>query len=152
MIQGFNYSSGDGYDTASVKPVSAFSKGDLLTLTSASSLSRISELMVSGNDIYGIALADSNQSIDNRVPVLIPSADMVFLASTNSATGTGMTTGQEFDVIFAAANGRYYVEPSANSVRAVIVRGTIGAMALDQSVHSQVLVKLIRHAGNLELS
>jgi hypothetical protein len=152
MIQGFNYSSGDGFDTLSIIPSSAFSKGDLLCLTSASSLSRISEVFPSGGDIVGIAMADSTQSISNKVPVMIPSADMVFLASCNSATGTGMTSGQEFDVSFAAANGRYYVDTSANSVRAVVVRGTIGANALDQSVHSQVLVKLIRHAGNLELS
>lgn len=152
MIQGFNYSSGDGYDTIQSIPASAFSKGDLLTLTSTSSLSRISELFVSGNDIVGIALCDSNQSIGNKVTVLVPSADMVFLASTNSATGSGLSTGVECDISFGTPNGRCYVDTSANSVRAVVVRGTIGAMALDQSVHSQVLVKLIRHAGNLELS
>jgi hypothetical protein len=152
MIQGFNYSSGDGYDTLSIRPASAFSKGDLLCLTSASSLSRINELMASGSDILGIAESDSNQSIDSKVPVLIPSADMVFLASAHSATGTGMTTGQEFDIAFGAPNGRYFVTTSVDSVRVVIVRGTIGANALDQSVHSQVLVKLIRHGGNLELS
>lgn len=77
MIQGFNYSSGDGFDTITSIPSSAFSKGDLICLTSASSFSRISELMPSGGDIVGIALSDSNQSIANKVPVLVPSADMV---------------------------------------------------------------------------
>lgn len=152
MIQGLNYCSGDGFDTFHSIPSSAFSKGDLLCLTSASSFSRISELMPAGGDIAFVALCDSNQSIANKVPALKVSADMEFLASAHSATGSGMTTGQEFDFAFSAANGRYYVTTSTDSVRAVIVRGTIGAMALDQSVHSQVVVKLIRHAGNLELS
>lgn len=152
MIQGLQYSSGPEGDTAWVKPASAFSKGDILMLTSASSLSRIPELAPAGADIYGVALCDSTQSIDNKVLVQIPDADTVFLASTHSATGSGMTTGQEFDFSFAAPNGRYYVTTSTDSVRAVIVRGTIGAMALDQSVHSQVLIKLLRHAGNIELS
>lgn len=152
MIQGFNYSSGDGFDTAMHKPASAFSKGDLLLIDSTSSVSRVPETFAAGVDIYGIAMCDSTQSIDNKVPVLIPSADMVFLASTNSATGSGLTPGQECDVSYGVPNGRHYVDTSANSVRAVVVRGTIGANALSQSVHSQVLVKLIRHAGNLELS
>lgn len=151
MIQGFNYAGGKEYDTFMAKPASAFSKGDILMLDSTSSVSRIAELYPSGTDIFGIALCDSNQSISNLVPVLLPTPDMEFLASTNSATGSGLTPGVECDISYAVANGRSYVDTSANSVRAVIVRGTVGAMALDQSVHSQVLVKLITNAGNVEL-
>ena len=149
---GFTYYSGPEGDVVEIKPASAFTRGDLIMLTSASSASRIGELMASGNDIFGVAEADSSKSINNVVPVRIPDADTVFVASAHSATGSAMTTGQEFDVSYAIANGGQYVTTSADSVRVVIVRGTTGLNAMDQSTTSQVAVKLIRHAGNLELS
>lgn len=152
MIQGLVYAYGSPGDTLSIIPSSAFSRGDLLTLTSASSVSRINELMASGDDIYAVAECDSTQSIENKVLVRIPGPDTVWIASAHSATGSGMTTGQEFDFSFAVANGRYFVTTSATSARAVVVKGTIGAGALDQSVHSQVAIRLIGHAGNLDIS
>lgn len=151
MIQGFQYFSGPQGDVMAIAPVSAFSKGDLLSVT-ASGVSRINELMPSGEDILGVAECDSTQSISGKCLVRIPDADTLFLASTHSATGSGLTTGQELDIAFAVPNGRYYVTTSTTSVRVAVVRGTIGPMAMDQSVHSQVVVKLIRNAGNLELS
>lgn len=134
------------------KPASTFTRGDLLTLDSASSLSRINELMVTGNDILGVAASNSAQSINNKVVVEIPRADTLWWASCHSATGSAMTPGQEFDVSYAIANGGQYVTTSTDSVRVVIVRGTAGHNAVDQSVESKVLCKLIYHAGNLEIS
>lgn len=152
MIQGLQYCSG-GYDVEYAEPASAFSAGDILMLTSVSSVSRIAELFPSGADIYGIAQCSSLESINKRVPVLIPRADTIFTASLHSASGSAVSAGFECDIAFAVANGRSYVDPgSANSVRAVIHRGVAGLMAMDQSVHSQVQIKLIRHAGNIELS
>lgn len=147
----FRHASGS-YKQEEWRPASAFTNGDLLMLDSTSSVSRIPELMASGVDIIGVATCNSGQSINGRVPVLIPNAETLFWASCHSATGSGMTPGQEFDVSYALANGGQYVTTSADSVRVVIVRGTIGANAVDQSITSQVLVKLIYHAGNTEIA
>jgi hypothetical protein len=152
MIQGLQYWSGSPGEKFLVKPASAFSRGDLLFLDSASSASGINVLMPSGADIFAVADCDSTQSINNLCLCTIPGPDTQWLASTHSATGSGMTVGQEFDFSYGVPNGRYFVTTSTDSVRAVIVRGTIGAMALDQSVHSQVVIRLIGHGGALEIS
>src|SRR5690606_14892885 len=77
MPNGFWYAAGP-CDTAEAVPASAFSKGDLITLDSNSSFSRINELMVSGNDIFGVAEGDSTQSLNGRVTVRIPEDDTQF--------------------------------------------------------------------------
>jgi hypothetical protein len=147
----FTYASGT-YQTVEGKPASAFTRGDLLTLTSGSSLSRINELMVSGNDIIGVALANSSQSVNNLVPVLVPNPDTTFWASFHTATTSLVTMGLELDVSYGLPNGGQYVTTSATSARVVIVRGNGGDQAVDQSIESRVLVRLISNAGNLEIS
>jgi hypothetical protein len=151
LIQGLNYARGP-LVIEHAEPASNFSKGDLLMLTSVSSVSRIAELMPSGADIYGVALCDSTQSISKKVPVCIPQADTIFVASFNSASGSAISVGAELDINYAVANGRQFVTTSTDSVRAVVTRGVVGLTAMDQSVHSQVEIKLIRHGGNIELS
>lgn len=152
MPNGFWYAGGDTHTFEASIPSSAFSKGDLLTYTSTSSLSRINELMPSGADIAGVALCDSIDSIDNRVPYLVPGPDTLFWASLNSASGSAVTPGDEYDIAFAVANNRYYVDPgSTSSVRVAVVRGPTGVGSVSQSVQSKVLCRLIYHAGNLEL-
>lgn len=146
----FTYASGT-YQTIESKPVSAFTRGDLLTFNSTSSLSRINELMVSGSDIIGVALANSSQSVNNLVPVLVPNPDCTFWASFHSASGSAISVGAELDVSYALANGGQYVTTSVDSVRVAVVRGVVGVHAVDQSLESRVLVRLIAHAGNLEL-
>lgn len=156
MPNGFWYAGGD-YTTEEAKPASAFSKGDLLLLDSNSSLSRMPWAAAPGmasTDIAGVALADSIDSIQDRVPYLVPQPDTLFWASANSAHAGDVTAGDEVDINFAVANNRYYADPaSSNTVRAVIVRG-LGqdVISADQSVQSKVLCKLIYHAGNLDLS
>lgn len=151
-IQGFTYWGGPEGDRLRAKPASAFSKGDLLMLDSLSSVSRVNITLASGVDIVGVAESDSNQSIEGLVTYRVPDADTLWLASFDTAT-SATTPGVELDIAFGAPNGRQYVtNASANSVRAVVVRGTAGSMAMDQSINSQVVVKLIRHAGNFELS
>jgi len=106
-----------------------------------------------GADIAGVALADSIDSIDNLVPYLVPGPDTLFWASLQSADATALAPGAECDVAFDVAEGRYYVDPSSTgTVVAVIVRGNAGVGAVDQSVQSKVLCKLIYHSGQLELS
>lgn len=150
MIQGLQYCSGP-YTVEHAEPASAFSRGDVLVLTSVSSVSRIADAFPAG-DIYGIAMCDSLQSINKRVPVLIPETGTEFLASFNSASGSAISVGAELDINFGAPNGRYFVTTSTDSVRVVVTRGVVGLTAMDQSVHSQVRVRLIHNAGNLELS
>ena len=151
MLQGFSYAYGPAGDSIEATPASAFSKGDLLMLDSTSSVSRIAELFPSGVDIYAVADGDSTQSINGKCKVTLVDQDTTWLASL-STNISAVTPGVECDIAFSTANGRAYVtNASANSVRATVVRGTAGPMALDQSVNSQVLVKLIRHAGNVEL-
>lgn len=148
MIQGFVYSGGP-FDILWGRPASAFSKGDIVQLDSTSSVSRINILMTS--DIYGVADAGSDQSINNLVPILIPTSATEFLASVDTTAST-LTPGVECDVLFGAGNGRHYITSSANSVRAVIKRGNAGDNALSQSNHSQAIVRLIMVGGEVELS
>ena len=153
MPNGLWYAGGETHRVEASIPSSAFSRGDLLIYTSASSLSRMAETFASGADIAGIALGDSTQSIDNKVPYLVPGPDTLFWASADSATASLCTPGFECDILFAVANQRYYVAPaSTNSVRAVIVRGNTGVGSVDQSVQSKALIKLIYHAGNVDIS
>lgn len=131
---------GGTYTTDHSIPVSAFSTGDVLVLTSASSLSRISETWPTGGKYCGIALGSSLQSISNKVPYLIPNDDTTFWASIDTTLTSELTPGQQCDVIYGAGNGRYYVTSSANSARAVIVKGT---KEVDQSTESRALVRLL---------
>lgn len=131
---------------AEAVPTSAFSKGDLLVYTSASSLSR-SPVITTTLDIAGIAMADSTDSINNKVPYLIPDADTVFFSQ--ATANSQMTPGQELDLLYSAADG-WVVTTSANTARVVVQRGTKDIQG--QSDQSRVLVKLIRHDGKLEHS
>ncbi len=128
---------------------SAFSKGDLVQVI-GSSVSAMAPLL-GATDIYGIALADSNQSnLDgsgNRVvPVMHPGPDDVFL-STLTPTGSLITEGTEVDVETDSRTRANYCAVSANTVR-LVMYGT----PLDQSGESKVFVKFIYHAGNVDLA
>lgn len=134
------------------KPASAFSQGDILQLNSASSLSRIAPTWPSGADIVGVAMADSIDSINNYVAYAAPETDTVWWASADTALTSNLTPGLELDIAFSTANGRYYVTTSTNSVRAVVVEGDVELGDIHSSVESKVLIKLISHAGNIDLS
>lgn len=156
MPNGFWYAGGDSHVMESAIPSSAFSKGDLLVFDSNSSLSRIpwaASPGLSSTDIAGVALSDSVDSISDQVPYLVPGPDTLFWASLDTATGNALRPGTEADIQFSTANARYYVDPdSSTTARAVIVRGSAGVGAVDQSVQSKVLCRLIYHAGNLDIS
>lgn len=155
MPNGFWYAGGDTHVVESAIPASAFSKGDLLMFDSNSSLSRVPSVATGtfGNDIAGVALSDSIDSIANQVPYLVPGPDTLFWASLDTASSNALRPGTECDVFFAVANNRYYVDPdSSASALAVIVRGSAGAGSVSQSVQSKVLCKLIYHSGLIDLS
>lgn len=140
MPNGLWYAGGDSHKYEESIPASAFSAGDLLFLTSASSLSRFPELMPSGALIAGVAVGGSNQSIANKCSYLIPGADTLFWASCSTALTSHLTVGEKHDINFGLGNNRSFVVASQTSSRCVIVRGT---QEVDQSVQSKVLVRLL---------
>ena len=151
MPDGFWYARGETHEFAEAIPSSVFSKGDLLTLDSNSSLSRVEETFSSSADtIIGVALAGSDKSINDRVGYIIPGADTVFWASLQSVDGTALVPGLECDIRFALAENRYYVDPSStNTISVVLARGDTGVGAIDQSVQSKVLVRFLSHTGTV---
>lgn len=66
------------YEMGEGKPASAFSKGDILVYTSASSLSRADNTATGTGDIAGVATADSTQSVRDLVTFVKVNADTVF--------------------------------------------------------------------------
>lgn len=151
MPNGFWYARGVTHEFQEAIPSSAFSKGDLLTLDSNSSYSRVDEVFnTSADTIFGVATSDSDQSINDRVGAIIPGPDTVFWASVQSADPTLQTVGLECDVGFDVAERRYFVDPSStNSTRVVIVNGDVGVGAVAQSVQSTVQVRFVFNVGSL---
>lgn len=141
-LDGFRYAKGKALLDAGI-PSSAFSRGDLLMLTSTSSLSRVNPYAVAaGAEVYGIALADSIDSIDNKVGVLIPGPDCEFWVPTNA--GSTLTKGANSGVSFIVATGRYQAESGGTAV--VVV--TAGVADVDQSTTSKVRAR-VKSSGAL---
>lgn len=124
---------------------SKFSRGDLVVFV-GSKVSKINYLVTTA-DVGGIALADSVDSINQKIPVLLPGADDVFLC--DAAAGNTLARGTEVDILQNAA-GRHYVGASTNTARVVVVKGP--DEVLGQSDKSRVLVKFIYHGGAIDLS
>ena len=151
MPNGFWYAGGETHRFDSAIPSSVFSKGDVLTLDSNSSLSRVDEVFnTSADTIVGVATSGSDASINDHVGYIIPGPDTTFWASVQSADPTAQTVGLECDIGFDLAERRYFVDPSStNSTRVVIVKGDVGVGAVSQSVQSTILVRFNYSAGNL---
>ena len=147
MPNGFWYASGP-YRTDERIAGSAFSKGDILGLDSNSSLSRLNPYALAAGSVYGIATADSTDSIRGKCGVIVIQPTTRFWSA--ATAGSTLVTGESSDVSFAAAKpGRYWVEDSANSASVVVIAGTD---AVDQSVQSKVIVSFKFAAGELDLS
>ena len=124
---------------------SKFSRGDLLLADVGSTCSKLGP-NADEADIYAVALADSNDSINALIPILLPDMSDVFLS--DSTAGTAFVVGTEYDIDIM--NSRHQVTSSTNTARVVIVKATGGV--LGQSNDSRVLCKFIAHAGNIDLS
>lgn len=126
------------------KPSSAFSKGDILCYTSASSLS-LSPPTAASIDIAGVATADSTQSVRNLVTFIKANSDTVWWADVNA--GSAQTRGALSALSYTAAGGHEVLSTGTASNRVVIERGP--AEIEGQSVQSRVQVRFIGHDGNL---
>ena len=146
-MPGFRATQGNDFIEEGV-PASAFSRGDVLIFDSASSLSRHDPESVQGV-IYGIALADSVASINDRVPVSVVGFDTVYLAA--CLPNSTFTVGERLDVV-ADSNGRSIVTNSQLTPRVVVVRPQAGPPyggVKDQSVESRIFVKFLSQARSV---
>ena len=125
---------------------SAFSRGDIVLADVGSTASKLGP-NADEADIYAVALADSDQSINALIPILLPDGADVFLS--DSTPGTAFVIGAEHDIDLSTAS-RHRVTSSTNTPRVVIVKATGGV--LGQSNRSAVLCKFISHSGIIDLS
>lgn len=125
------------FETGEGKPSSAFSKGDLLCYTSASSLSRVADAIIAAPRLAGIANADSTQSVNNLVMYTKITPNVVFWS--DATAGSTYTRGADVNFNFATANRRYVANTSAGTVLAICERDI--ADIEGQSVQSRILVR-----------
>ena len=119
-------------------PASAFSRGDILMYTSESSLSRYNELGTAANVIAGVALADSDQSFNNKVPYLIAEIGTVFWSRATPASS--YTPGEQVDFDVDGA-GRPVVVNSQTTPAFVVEEVTVDIAG--QSAQSVILGRFI---------
>lgn len=146
FIHAYRAGGGDPTIVESAVSGSKFSRGDIVLTDVGSTVSKNSPVAQAA-DIFGIALADSDQSINGLIPVLLPEANDVFLA--DSAAGTVFVRGVEHAIATSSAS-RHIVAASTTTAKVVIVKST--TKVLGQSNRSAVLCKFIYHTGLIDLS
>lgn len=125
------------YEMSEAKPASAFSKGDILMYTSASSLSGLPQVAQTTGDVAGIAACDSTQSVNGKVTFVKVTPETVFWS--NATPGSAYTRGAKVNFNFGAATKRWGANGSSGTVLAVCERAI--ADIEGQSVESRVLVR-----------
>lgn len=136
------------YGPAQIKegiPSSAFSKGDILMYTSASSLSRIPISTASvgalpNSTVCGVAMSDSNFSYNNKVPYVVADRDTVFWS--DATTTSQFTAGESLDVEFTGNTFRVTTSVISKMVRIVPPGDSVDINA----IYSGKSVTLVRFA------
>ena len=131
------------YDIRHTVPSSAFSKGDLLVLTSNSSISRAATSTnslgaIANGTIAGVAMASSLDSIANLVPWLVAYPATVYWSDATS--GSQMTPGEKLDFEYTGATFR--VTTSAITPIAMIDPNGASQDVVGQSTTSRVKIML----------
>ena len=133
------------------KAGSAFSKGDVLTLDSNSSLSRINPYAWGTAALYGVATADSTDSIkDGKVGCIVVQPTTRFWARLEA--GDTFVTGGESSLSFVVGSGRYFVDTTVTSGTSASVVCINGTDDIDQSVQSKVILQFKFADSELDLS
>lgn len=131
------------YETGEAKPASAFTKGDILMLTSASSLSMLPQVGQTTGDLVGIAQSDSADSVANKVVYTKITPDTVFWS--NCTPGSTFTAGAKVNFNFGALTKGWGANSSSGTIMAVCERGV--ADIEGQSVESRILVRFGTNAS-----
>lgn len=142
--QGFSYARGPRKETV-IKPASAFSAGNVLELTSASSASATN--LTLANKFFAIAQTDSDKSDPfGQVPVDVILPGTIYWAQTATNVTSTYTVGSRWD--FIASGGNHIVQSSATTVRLVVAEG--GAQGdIDQSDESRIQVRFLGSGAEL---
>lgn len=100
------------------KPKSAFSKGDLLEVDSASSLSYADALFAGANVFIGVALSSSTESVSDKVPYLLANDDTRFWVTAAAAAANAVS---KFSVVdLTPVSGDWEVTNSGNTAMALV--------------------------------
>lgn len=139
-MAGFVHARGPGKQDEGI-PASNFSEGDALVYDSNSSLSRAPADTLHNTELAGIARADSDASVNDRVPYTRPTDQDTFLSElTNAAVGSDVTKGFAGEIT-EDDEGRHYSTTSNANATMVVEEGT--AVVRDQSVQSRVMIRFL---------
>jgi hypothetical protein len=101
------------------KPVSAFSRGDLLCFDSGSSTSYCDALFTAGVEVVGVALSSSTESVSDKVPYILAHPDTRFWITATAANAGAAQRGKTVDLTPASGDWELAVS-STNSAIAYI--------------------------------
>ena len=125
------------YELDQGKPASAFTKGDILMYTSASSLSMLPTVGQTTGDLAGVALSDSSGSIANLCNFIKITDETVFWS--HCTPGSTFTRGAKVNFNFGALTEGWGANTSSGTILAVCERGVDDVVG--QSVESRILVR-----------